>query len=423
MSRAVVRDLADCSAFRVTLQARPPRLLHGTALLLAGLLAAGVTWLAVTDANLVVKAPGRMRPLATPTKVFSATYASPTAGQGGRQVTEIKFREGDEVRKGDVLVRLETQRLETEMAKRRRALAAAEEELGQLTNLLDLLDQQRAAGKAKAEAELSRAAQDVDQEREDKKKDAEVALADLRVAEDELNRYRTLASRQVIPEGEVVKAVGREQAAREKLAKARLPVNEGRIDVAKQALAGVGKEFAVRKGELDLKRGLKQGEVDALKLDIRNLDLDLKQSDLLAPIDGVVTAGDPKVGDVLEPGKPVAEVAGQDGLLFEAGVASADVGKLRVGLPARVKLNAFDYQKYGTVEGTVSYISPDSTVSKDLPAPVYTVRIKVDAREVGRGEYRGVIKLGMSGQVEIVTDRESLLSVLTRTVKQSISLD
>lgn len=423
MSRAVVRDLADCTAFRVTLQSRPPRLVHATALLLVGLLAAGITWLAVTDANLVVKASGRMRPLATPTKVFSATYASPTAGQGGRQITEIKFREGDEVKKGDVLVRLETQRLETEMAKRRRALAAAEEELGQLTKLLELLDQQHAAARAKAEAEVDRAVKDVEQEREDKKKDAEVALADLRVAEDEVNRYRALATKQVIPEGEVVKAVGREQAAREKLAKAKLPVNEGRIDVARQALAGVGKEFAVRKGEVDLKRGLKQGEVDALKLDLKNLDLDLSQSALLAPIDGVVTAGDLKAGDVLEPGKPVAEVAGQDGLLFEAWVASADVGKLRVGLPTRIKLNAFDYQKYGTVEGTVTYIAPDSTVTKEQPAPMYMVRIAVDAREVGRGEYRGVIKLGMSGQVEIVTDRESLLSVLTRTVKQSISLD
>jgi hypothetical protein len=50
------------------------------------------------------------------------------------------------------------------------------------------------------------------------------------------------------------------------------------------------------------------------------------------------------------------------------------------------------------------------------------VRIELDGGEVGRGPWQGRVKLGMAGQAEIVTDRESLLSLLVRKIRQSISL-
>src|SRR5262249_60418246 len=61
-----VLDLAACTEFRQTLQARPPRLVHGTALLLGALLAAALTWSAVTEADLVVRAPRPVRPITRP---------------------------------------------------------------------------------------------------------------------------------------------------------------------------------------------------------------------------------------------------------------------------------------------------------------------------------------------------------------------
>jgi multidrug efflux pump subunit AcrA (membrane-fusion protein) len=140
-------------------------------------------------------------------------------------------------------------------------------------------------------------------------------------------------------------------------------------------------------------------------------------------MDGVVTRGDVKVGDVLEAGKPVAEIAEQRGFLFEAAVASEDVGHLRVEMPARIKLDAYDYQRYGTVRGTVCYLSPDSGLAEGQQKATYLVRIAVEGDAVGRGEYHGQVKLGMSGQAEIVTGRESLLSLLVKRIHRTISLD
>jgi hypothetical protein len=52
----------------------------------------------------------------------------------------------------------------------------------------------------------------------------------------------------------------------------------------------------------------------------------------------------------------------------------------------------------------------------------YLVRIEVDGDQVGRGDLRGEVKLGMTGQAEVVTGQESLLLLLVRKIRQSISL-
>src|ERR1700752_1049751 len=54
-------DLADCTEFRQTLQARAPAVVHGTTWLLVTLLGTALVWAALTKADLVVQASGRVR--------------------------------------------------------------------------------------------------------------------------------------------------------------------------------------------------------------------------------------------------------------------------------------------------------------------------------------------------------------------------
>jgi hypothetical protein len=63
MHNETIRDLTDCTEFRQTLQARPPRVVHGAAILLVGLLGTATVWSATTKAALVVRSPGRVRPI------------------------------------------------------------------------------------------------------------------------------------------------------------------------------------------------------------------------------------------------------------------------------------------------------------------------------------------------------------------------
>jgi hypothetical protein len=136
----------------------------------------------------------------------------------------------------------------------------------------------------------------------------------------------------------------------------------------------------------------------------------------------VVTTAPVRVGDLLAPGKSAVEIAERDGFRFEAVLQTGDVGELRPGMAARIKLDAYDYQRYGVVEGTVESISPDSVVADGQQTPVYTVRITTNGETIGRGEWSGQIKLGMAGQVEIVTGHEPLLHLLAKRIRHSLSL-
>ncbi|MEJ7636774.1 MAG: biotin/lipoyl-binding protein, partial [Singulisphaera sp.] len=98
------------------------------------------------------------------------------AGAGGR-VVEVHFREGDAVRRGDVLIRLDTERLDNVIVKKVRAIKAAEEELAKLNLLEGLQARQHEVSVAKAEAELAQAEEIVRRALE--RRDADVRLARL----------------------------------------------------------------------------------------------------------------------------------------------------------------------------------------------------------------------------------------------------
>ena len=94
MRNDLIVDLADCTEFRQTLQARPPRIVHGTLLLLAALLATALGWSAATQADLVVRAPGRVRPVTSPMKVFNAGSGETLSASAGGRVVEVHVHEG-----------------------------------------------------------------------------------------------------------------------------------------------------------------------------------------------------------------------------------------------------------------------------------------------------------------------------------------
>src|SRR5262245_10933202 len=172
-----VLDLADCTEYRQALEARPPAIVHGTAGLLSSLLGVALAWSALTRADLVVRAPGRVRPVATTVKVFPAVRGEVLSASTGGRVAAVHFREGDRVLRGAVLIRLETARLDNEIAKQRRSILAGEEELARLVHLQELATRQFEVALSKAEAELEQAGKEV--RRASELRDAEIRLAEV----------------------------------------------------------------------------------------------------------------------------------------------------------------------------------------------------------------------------------------------------
>src|SRR5258708_2689857 len=108
-------DLARCTQYHPALGARRPRAAHRTNPVLAALLGSALLWAGLTRADLVVRAAGRVRPAGALSKVYTSAHGGEvlSASVGGR-VVEVGFRQGDEVRRGDVLVRLDSARVENE---------------------------------------------------------------------------------------------------------------------------------------------------------------------------------------------------------------------------------------------------------------------------------------------------------------------
>jgi hemolysin D len=428
MPRFAISSLTDCSEFSQTVAAKPPRIVHGAAILLSCIILSALGWAATTRANLVVLAQGRVRPEQIPTRVFT-----PSGPSYDGHVVEAPFDEGATVRQGDLLVRLDTTRIDNLIAKVTHTIEAGKQELANLIPQRDLLALHCQSSEAKARTELRQAEVTVRLAKEKRESDVRQARAEWENSEAHYERIRKLAVTGAASQQQLADATAKRSQAQEQLVKAELPIDEGAVDVARQALDLVARDFAVRTADLETRIAAKQGEVDVARRDLAGLVSERQTCELRSPIDGVVAAGRIRVGDILESGKPALELAPRSKFCFEAVVPGSDVGQLKVGMPVKIRFDAYDYQRYGALEGTVAYLSPDSRelnpeqMDEQLKAagnrPVaFIVRIEMNGDEVGRGDLRGSVRLGLNGTAEIITQTESLLNILFIRIRKTISL-
>ena len=119
------------------------------------------------------------------------------------------------------------------------------------------------------------------------------------------------------------------------------------------------------------------------------------------------------VGGVVQPGKEVLEIVPlDDALILEAQIAPKDIAFLRPGLEAVVKFTAYDFAIYGGLEAVVEGIGADSVVDQKGNA-FYLVRLRT--RKTSLGENLPIIP-GMVVQVDILTGKKTVLSYLLKPV-------
>jgi len=422
MHSSQILNLDDCTEFRQTVEARAPRIVHGTVVLVIALVIAAIIWSALTRADLVVRAPGRVRPISAPQKVIATFRGEVLTGGAGACVREVSFREGGTVAKGEMLLRLDTERLDNEIERMNRRIEAGQQELRKIVRMAGLLRDQFQSAHAKLEAEVAQADEEIRLAKERRSSDLRRAQAEVKHAEDEETRTRKLVSQRVAVRADLDSATLKTTDVREKLSQTMLPIDDGKAKVLRRTLAALEKDYRLKLAELGQKQDTKRSELDADQSNLTNLELERRQAVIHAPASGVVTTGDIKPGDTLEPGKPILEIAEQSGFRFELAVPAGEMEDIRVGMPVRIRLDAYDHQKYGTIQGTVHYIAADSAVNQEKGAVFYLVKVEVAGEEVRRGDHRGPLKLGLTGQAEIVTGHESLLSLLVRRIRRSVSL-
>lgn len=152
----------------------------------------------------------------------------------------------------------------------------------------------------------------------------------------------------------------------------------------------------------------------------------LEHTELLAPVDGIVkNIRITTIGAVIRPGDIVLEIlpVGDD-LIAEAKIPPADIGFVKLGQSASVKLDAFDYSIFGAMRGEVSYISADTIIeeTKQGPQPYYRVNIRILQSEFkGTSADQIEIRPGMTATVEIKALERTILSYLTKPITKTFA--
>lgn len=145
----------------------------------------------------------------------------------------------------------------------------------------------------------------------------------------------------------------------------------------------------------------------------------VKQSTLTSPVNGKISKlYFNTVGGVIQPGKEVMEVVpSDDALVIETKVQTKDIAFIRPQQPAVVKLTAYDYTIYGSLEGFVEDIAADSTID-DKGNAFYVVKVRTSKNHLGE---RLPIIPGMVAQVDILTGKKTVLSYLLKPVLKAKS--
>ena len=236
---------------------------------------------------------------------------------------------------------------------------------------------------------------------------------------------------------------------------------DSRLEALEQSIAGVERSLALARRELNLTQPLVSegvvSEVEVLRLqrDVSELRAQIQdrrssfrtsaRTDLskneaeLAGIEEVLAAREDQLrrtvvrapmrgtvknirlttlGGVIQPGSDIMEIVPlEDQLLVEARIRPSDVAFLRPGLPATVKIAAYDYSIYGGLSGELEHISPDTITDEDRRGETfYRIRVRTEQNYLeGRGEQLPIIP-GMTATVEILTGHKTVLEYLLKPV-------
>lgn len=333
-------------------------------------------------------------------KVTPSSHAQVIESLDGGIVNALLVQEGDIVEQGQMLARLDPTRFQSnygEAAARARALRASSERLrAELTG-----------EPLKFSAESMREPNLVARERqlyESRRRNLNETVSNLQKTLELINAEIRM-TQPLVAKG----AAGQVEVIRLQRQVAEL---RGKIDEARNQYAVRAREEQVKNdADLDAQIQAMAGKADQLD-----------RATLYSPVRGVVKDIQvTTVGGVLQPGGKLMEIVPlEDKLLIETRINPRDIAYIRPGLPATVKVTAYDSSIYGNLDGEVEIVSPD-TLQDEVQRDqfYYRVYVRTDHAELeNRSGKRFPILPGMVASVEIKTGQKTVLDYLIKPLNK-----
>ncbi|NVN56937.1 HlyD family type I secretion periplasmic adaptor subunit [bacterium Scap17] len=193
-----------------------------------------------------------------------------------------------------------------------------------------------------------------------------------------------------------------------------VPGKQSELDEAISNRVGVAQEFRSRAAEELAKT---QADLGRLREGRTSLQDRLDRTLVTSPVQGAIkTLNINTIGGVIEPGEDLMEIVPiEDQLLVQARVAPKDIGFLRIGQPAVVKLSAYDFTIYGGLEGKVDQISAD-TVQDEEGNSFYEIKVLTEQNHLGSDSDPLTIIPGMQASVDVITGNQTVLQYLMKPI-------
>lgn len=355
----------------------------------------------------------------------------------GGILEEIYVQEGQQVKKGEPLLRLDDTRFTSsyresaveyysELAKAARLQAelsgqslkfppGLEEHQDYIVREKEIFEQRSNGLKAQLDIANKQASQ-AKHELAASRAQLEFLETSLELGEEELELTRPLARQGVVSKVELIQLKQRVND---------LASDKAMTELSLPKLKAAYQESVARKKELTLQfreevvQELKETEVrlDQLTESHSALQDKVVRTLIRSPLDGIVKKIHINtISGVVQPGADLMEIVPvEDNLLVEVQISPKDIGFLREGMKSVVKLTAYDFAIYGGLEGTLEHISAD-TIKDDKGESFYVVRIRTTDTHLGTKEKPLEIIPGMRTNVDIITGEKTLMEYLLKPI-------
>ena len=146
-----------------------------------------------------------------------------------------------------------------------------------------------------------------------------------------------------------------------------------------------------------------------------------ERSILKSPIEGVVNRVLVSTqGGVLKAGEPAVEIVPADSkLIFETKIKPNDIGFVKVGQKAFIKLSTYDFSIFGSLSGRVEVVGSDS-IPNEKGETFYIVKVELEDKPVTSTGLSLELISGMTAQIDIITGKRSVLSYLTSPITKTL---
>jgi len=400
------------------------------------------------------------------------------------KVTTVRAKAGQIITKGQLLLELESDVLRTDLQQTQTKIEGLQTRLSQLELVknqvmltMRVQEQQNQSQALEKIAQVNQAKQNlaakksnfnlqkiekisqVDQARQNL--DSSVnnyKIVSKRLERDvsEVQRFRKLFEQGVIPEVKIVdlekvaeesKLYEERYASENQQAKLRLQeeesryrsiINQGQSDIKQAELAlqeqQSSYESVVHAGQIAVLKSQEQlkdlqtqitslqSEIAQTQSQIKSINLQIEQRVLRSPINGTIFHMPiAKPGVVVQAGEMVAQIAPKgSSLVLKAQMTSQQSGFVRVGMPVKIKFDAYPFQDYGVTQGRVNWIAPDSKVEETVQGKVETFELEItlDKSYIQSGRKRISITPGQTATAEVIVRQRRVIDFLLDPFKK-----